>query len=136
MKKNLREAQYEIIKLGEEKIILQEGIMKNYKKCRPTIDDACAAIFDAQSKLKRNADLLIQVRSLKRQNLSLRKENMTLRLQVRLDKESMEKLNDPRLCCQLDSRKQPQHEDPLCEIAPQIPQPTLAHQKPKFAVQR
>jgi hypothetical protein len=33
------------------------------------------------------------VGNLKRQNLSLRKENMTLRLQVKLDKEAKDKLN-------------------------------------------
>jgi hypothetical protein len=115
LKKKLREAQDEIIKLREEKRISEEGIMNHYKKCRPAIDNACATISDAQSKLKRNATLLRQVRSLKRQNLSLRKENMTLRLQVKLDKEAKDKLNDPSLCCQLDSREQPQHEDPLHE---------------------
>jgi hypothetical protein len=87
--------------------------MEHFKKCRPTIDDACASLFDAQTKLKRNVTLLRQVRSLKRQNLSLRRENRALRLQVSLDKESMDKLNDPILCCQLDSHMQPQHED-LC----------------------
>jgi hypothetical protein len=64
LKKQLREAQYEIIKLREEKRISEEGIMKHYKKCRPAIDDACATLSDAQSKLKRNAALLRQVRSL------------------------------------------------------------------------
>jgi chromosome segregation ATPase len=136
LKKKLREAQDEIIKLREEKRISEEGIMKHYKKCRPTIDDACATLSDAQSKLKRNAALLRQVRSLKRQNLSLRKENRALRLQVRLDKEATDKLNDPILCCQLDSCEQPQHEDPSREIVAQISQPTFAQQKPEFTAQR
>jgi hypothetical protein len=78
MNKKLREAQDQIIKLREEKRISEEGIMNHYKKCRPTIDNACAVISDAQSKLKRNATLLRQVGNLKRQNLSLRKENGTL----------------------------------------------------------
>jgi hypothetical protein len=110
--------------------------MKNYKKCRPAIDDACAAIFDAQSKLKRNAALLRHVRSLKRQNFSLRKANRALRLQVRLDKEAIDKLNDPILCYQMDSCEKPQHEDLSREIVVQIPHPTFVLQKPKFTAQR
>jgi hypothetical protein len=41
------------------------------------------------------------------------------RLQVKLDKEAKEKMNDPNLCCQLDSHKQPQHEDST-QIATQM----------------
>jgi len=77
--------------------------MEHFKKCRPSIDDACATLSDAQSKLKRNVALLRQVMSLKRQNLPLRKENRALQLQVSLDKEATDILNDPILCCQLDS---------------------------------
>jgi hypothetical protein len=65
----------------------------------------------AQSKLKRNVALLRQVKNLKRQNLSLRRTNRALQLQVSLDKEATDKLNDPILYCQLDSCAQPQHED-------------------------
>jgi hypothetical protein len=94
--------------------------MKHYKKYKPTIDDACATLFDAQSELKRNATLLRQVRSLKRQNLSLRRENMALRLQVILQKEATDKMNDPILLFQMDSCEQPKHEDLSHEIAAYI----------------
>jgi hypothetical protein len=57
LKNKLREAQDEIIKLREEKRISEEGIMKHYKKCRPTIDNACATIFDAQSLRKETMTL-------------------------------------------------------------------------------
>jgi hypothetical protein len=91
LKKQLREAQDVIIELREEKRISEERIMEHFKECRPTIDDACATLSDAQSKLKRNVALLRQVRSLKRQNLSLRRTNRALRLQVSLDKEATDK---------------------------------------------
>jgi hypothetical protein len=58
VEKKLREAQDEIIKLREENMISEEGIMEHFNKCRPAIDDSCATLFDAQSKLKRNATLL------------------------------------------------------------------------------
>jgi hypothetical protein len=38
---------------------------------------------------------------------------MTLRLQVKLDKEAKDKLNVPSLCFHLDSHEKPQHEDSL-----------------------
>jgi hypothetical protein len=50
----------------EEKRISKEGIMNHYKEFRPTIDNACAIIPNAQLILKRNATLLRQVGNLKR----------------------------------------------------------------------
>lgn len=67
--------------------------MRHFKECIPTRENACAALSNAQSKLKRNAALLRQVGNLKRQNLSLRKANKALRLQVKLDEEAKDKLN-------------------------------------------
>jgi hypothetical protein len=32
--------------------------MEHFKKCKPVIDDACAALSNAKSKLKRNVALL------------------------------------------------------------------------------
>jgi hypothetical protein len=59
LNKKLREAEDHIIKLREEKITSKEGIMKKYKECRLAIDNACAILSNAQSKMKRNASLLM-----------------------------------------------------------------------------
>jgi hypothetical protein len=93
LKKKLRDAQDVIIELREENMISKERIMEHFKECRPAIDDACASLSDAQSKLKRNAVLLRQVKSLNKQNLSLRKTIRDLRLQGKLEKEDKDKLN-------------------------------------------
>jgi hypothetical protein len=74
LKKKLREAQDVIIELREEKRISEERIMEHFKKCRPTIDNACATLSDAQSKLKRNAALLRQVKSLKETKFVIKKD--------------------------------------------------------------
>jgi hypothetical protein len=58
LKKHLREAQDVIIETREEKRISEERIMETFKECIPDIDDACASLSDAQSKLKRNSALL------------------------------------------------------------------------------
>ena len=60
---------------------------------------------------------------------------MDLQLQVILEQEATDQLNDPILCCQLDSREPPQHEDMLYEIATQISEPTFAQQKLEFIVE-
>jgi hypothetical protein len=58
IKKQLREAQDVIIELREEHRMSEEKITEHFKECRQTIDNACATLSDAQSKLKRNAVLL------------------------------------------------------------------------------
>jgi hypothetical protein len=58
LKKQLREAQDVIIELREEKRTSEEKIMEHCKECRPTIDNACASLSNAQLKLKRNGALL------------------------------------------------------------------------------
>jgi hypothetical protein len=84
LKKQLREAQDVIIELREEQRMSEEKITEHFKECRPTIDNACATLSSAQSKLKRNMVLLRQVKSLNKQNWSLRKTIRDLRLQVTL----------------------------------------------------
>ena len=93
MNKQLREAQNEIIKLREERRLIDDRTMRHFKECIPARENACATLSNAQSKLKRNATLLRQVGNLKRQNLSLRKENRALILQVKLNKEAKDRLN-------------------------------------------
>jgi hypothetical protein len=63
----------------------KEKITKHFKECRPAIDNACASLSGAQSKLKSNAVLLRQVKSLNKRNLSLRKTVRDLRLQAILE---------------------------------------------------
>jgi hypothetical protein len=93
MNKQLREAQGKIIKLREERRLLDDRAMRHFKECILSRENACATLSNAQSKLKRNAALLRQVGNLKRQNLSLRKANRALRLQVKLNKEAKDRLN-------------------------------------------
>jgi peptidoglycan hydrolase CwlO-like protein len=71
----------------------EEKIMEHFKECRPAIDNACATLSGAQSKLKRNVVLLRQVKSLNKQNLSLRKTVRDLRLQAKLEAEDKDELN-------------------------------------------
>jgi chromosome segregation ATPase len=79
LKKQLREAQDVIIELREEQRMSEEKITEHFKECRPTIDNACATLSSAQSKLKRNVVLLRQVKSLNKWNWSLRKTVRDLR---------------------------------------------------------
>jgi hypothetical protein len=58
LKKKLREAQDVIIDLREEQRMPDEKITEHFKECRPAIDNACAALSSAQSKMKRNMVLL------------------------------------------------------------------------------
>ena len=64
LKKHLREAQDVIIDLREENRMSEETIMEHFKECIPVVDNACATLSSAQSKLKINAVLLTQVKSL------------------------------------------------------------------------
>jgi hypothetical protein len=66
--------------------------MKHFKECKPTIDNACATLSNAQSKLKRNAALFRKVGNLKVQNLTLRKENKYLKQKMQLNDESKRRL--------------------------------------------
>ena len=59
---------------------------------------------------------------------------MALQLQVSLDKEAMDKLNDPIICFHLDSCEQPQHGDLSHEIVVQISQRAFAYQKLEFTM--
>jgi hypothetical protein len=63
----------------------EEKVMEYFKECITSIDNACETLSGSQSKLKRNAVLLRQVKSLNKQNLSLRKTVRYLRLQVKLE---------------------------------------------------
>jgi hypothetical protein len=58
IKNNLREAQDVIIELREKQRMPEETIIEHFKERRPSIDNACASLSGAQSKLKRNAVLL------------------------------------------------------------------------------
>ena len=93
MNKQLREAQNEIIKLREERRLIDDRTMRHFKECIPARENACATLSNAQSKLKRNASLFRKVGNLNIPNMSLRKANKDLRLQVKLDEESNNKLN-------------------------------------------
>jgi hypothetical protein len=66
--------------------------MNHFKECIPSIDNACAVLSNAQSKLKRNAALFRQVGNLKVQNLTLRKENRHLNKKMKLNDESRRRL--------------------------------------------
>jgi hypothetical protein len=75
----LRESQDQIIHLREEKRISYDIAMKHFKECKLARENPCAALSNAQSKLKRNAAMFRQVGNLKVQILTLRKENMHLK---------------------------------------------------------
>jgi hypothetical protein len=96
LNKQLREAHDLIIQLREENITTKKNFDKHLHECGPTISNAYAVISNAQSKLRRNALLHRQVKNLKRHNLSLRKENRTLKLrmkQTEVDDEARGKLD-------------------------------------------
>ena len=66
--------------------------MKHFKECIPARENACAALSNAQSKLKRNVGLLRKVGNLKVQNLTLRKENTYLKQKMQLNDQSRRRL--------------------------------------------
>jgi hypothetical protein len=61
----------------------EERITEHFKECGMAMENVCAALANAQTKLKGNAVLWRQVKNLKRRNWSLRKTLRVLRLQVR-----------------------------------------------------
>jgi hypothetical protein len=73
--------------------MLEEKITEHFKECRTVIDNACVSLSGAQSKLKRNVVLLRHVKSLNKQNLSLRKTVRYLRLKAKLEEEDKDELN-------------------------------------------
>ena len=91
--KQLREAQYLIIHLREENKISELNTERHFQECGPAINFFCAALSNSQSKLRRNALLFRQVGNLKRQNLSLRKANRSLKQRMKVDDETMGKLD-------------------------------------------
>jgi hypothetical protein len=68
-------------------------IQRHFQECGPAITNSYVTLSKAQSKLKRSALLSRQVHNLKRHNLSLRKTNRSLRLQVKIDEEGKGKLD-------------------------------------------
>ena len=73
--------------------MLELRIQRHFQECGPAIKKSCASLSNAQSKFIRNALLFRQVGNLKRQNLSLRKENRSLKLRVKIDDEFGGKLD-------------------------------------------
>ena len=57
MNKQWREAQYKIVKIREEKRISDDRSMKHFKEWKPARENACVALSNTESKLKRNATL-------------------------------------------------------------------------------
>jgi len=82
------EAQDLIIQLRENKRVSELRFESHFKECRPAIQDGCATLTNAQSRLRRNALLFRQVGNLKRKKFSLRKENRPLKLKKKSDDES------------------------------------------------
>jgi hypothetical protein len=66
LNKQLREAQDLIIRLRESKRVSDLRFQRHFKECGPAINNACATLTNAQSKLRRNALLFRQVGNLKR----------------------------------------------------------------------
>jgi hypothetical protein len=66
--------------------------MKHFKECKLARENACAALSNAQSKLKRNATLFRQEGNLKVLNLTLWKENMHLKQRLQLNDEAKRSL--------------------------------------------
>jgi hypothetical protein len=66
--------------------------MKHFKECKPAIDNSCASLSNAYSKLKRNVALFRKVENLKVQNIILRKENRYLKQNIQLNDESRRRL--------------------------------------------
>jgi hypothetical protein len=92
LNKQLREAQDLIIRLRESERVSYIRFQRHFKECGPTIKNSCEALTDAQSKLRRNALLFRQVGNLKRKNLSLRKENRSLKQRMQVADESRKRL--------------------------------------------
>jgi hypothetical protein len=88
----LREFQDQTIHLKEEKRILDDRAMEHFKECKPTRENSCATLSNAQSKLKRNVAMFSQVGNFKVQNLSLRKENRHLEKRLQLNDEAKRRL--------------------------------------------
>jgi hypothetical protein len=88
----LREAQDLIIHLRESKRVSDLRFQRHFKECGPAIRNYCEALTNAQSKLRRNALLFRQVGNLKRQNMSLRKENRSLKMRMKVEDEARGKL--------------------------------------------
>jgi hypothetical protein len=82
-----------IIQLREDNKTTKKNTNKHLHECGPAINNAYATISNAESKLRINSLLYMQVGNLKRQNLSLRKENRTLKLRMEVDDESRGKLD-------------------------------------------
>jgi hypothetical protein len=88
MHKKLKEDQDLIIWLKESKRVSYISFQRHFKECGTVISNACATLTDAQSKLRRNALLFRKVGNLKRKNMSLRKENSSLKLRMKVDDEA------------------------------------------------
>jgi hypothetical protein len=83
LKRQLREAQDTIIQLREAQRMSEERIAEHFKECGPAMENICAALASAQTKLKGNTVLRRQVKNMKRHNWSLRKMLRISRLQMR-----------------------------------------------------
>jgi hypothetical protein len=81
----LREAQDLIIRIKESKRVSDIRFQRHSKECGIAIRNACEALTNDQSKLRRNALLLRQVGNLKRQKLSLKKEKRSLKLRMKVE---------------------------------------------------
>jgi hypothetical protein len=88
IKKKLREAQHLIIHLREENRLLEMKFERHFKEYGPATKNSCAALTNAQSKLRKSALLFRQARNLKGKNVSLRKENRSLKLRMKVDDEA------------------------------------------------
>jgi hypothetical protein len=88
----LREAQDLVIQLREEKRVSELEFDRHLKECGPAINNACASLSNAQSKLRKSALLFRQVRRLKRQKLSLKKGNRSLKKRMQFDDEAKRRL--------------------------------------------
>jgi hypothetical protein len=93
LNKQLIESLDLIIQLREDNRSIEQRIQRHFQECVPATKISCEALSVAQFKLKKNACLSKQIQNLKRQNLSLRKTNKALRLQVKNDKEGKDRLN-------------------------------------------
>jgi len=93
LNKQLREVQYLIIQLREEKIISELRIERHFRECGPAIKNECASLTNARSKLRRNALMFRQVGNLKKHNLSMRKANRYLKQRIKINDETRGKLD-------------------------------------------
>ena len=87
LNKQLREAQDLIILLRESKRASYLRFQGHFKECGLAINNACATLTNAQSKLRRNTPLFRKVGYMKKKNMSLRKENMSLKMRMKVDDE-------------------------------------------------